>query len=65
MNFRVKRWQQEIIPLNRVDDNDNDVEQEILTGILSTSFISKKYKEKFNDLFVMDLLIDVMKWPKI
>ena len=51
--FRIKRWQQEIIPSSDVrlaSENENGdavaEEEELLHGLFSTTFVSKKYAMK-------------------
>ena len=68
MIFRIKRWQQEIIPKYKLKENENNGEGEILKGLVSTmissSFISKKYEEQLADLDTNDTFFDAIKWPQ-
>ena len=64
----IKRWQQEIIPEYELKDNDNNGEEEILKGLVSTlfanSFSSKKYEKQLKYMVKNDTFFDALRWPK-
>ena len=67
--YRIKRWQQEIIPEYKRDEIDSNGEEEVLHGFI-LSFISKhfdtsRYGKDFSNFDVNDTYVETLKWPKL
>ena len=75
--YRIKRWQQEIIPSISVKETDYNDEEDVLKGLLehlgasnytttmfSNHFTSKLYTEILHDTRGNSSFHDMLKWPE-